>query len=50
MISAAAVIFGTTVLLEISKREDIKWIFIGIGIYSICVGLFLIFTIKDVKT
>ncbi|CDW88597.1 UNKNOWN [Stylonychia lemnae] len=49
IVSAAAAVFSTTGLLEIKKNEDIKWIFIGIGTYSICVGIFLIFTIKEMN-
>eukprot|EP00347_Sterkiella_histriomuscorum_P021247 403334683 len=46
---AIAIIFASTGLIEISKREDIKWIFVGIGTYTMVVGLVLFFGIKDVN-
>ena len=45
---AIAEIFGSTVLITLSKHIDIKWIFIGMGSFSIIIGLLLIFGIKDV--
>ena len=45
-----AVIIGTTVIMEISKYVDLLWIFMGMGLYSIAIALFLIFGIKDVIT
>lgn len=48
MTGAMAILFASTGLLEISKTEDIKWIFIGIGTYSIVIGVMLYFGIKEV--
>lgn len=46
--TAIAVIFGTTVLIQISTVVDLMVIFQGMGIFTIIVGAFLIFGIKDV--
>ena len=48
MTAALAVVFGSSVVIQISRYVDLKWVFIVMGSFSIMVGFFMIFGIKDV--
>ena len=48
MTSAVSTTFGSTILLQLSKTVQLKWIFIGVGAYTIMMALFFLVGIKDV--
>ena len=48
MVGGLAIISVSSGLVELSKTADLKWIFIGVGAFSIVVGFIMIFGIKDV--
>lgn len=48
MVTALAVVFGTTVLIQISEVADLMIIFQGVGLFTVMVGIFMMFGIKDV--
>ncbi|TNV73136.1 hypothetical protein FGO68_gene10211 [Halteria grandinella] len=48
VVAASAVIFGSTVLIQVSRHVDLLYIFLCIGGFTLLVAFTLIFGIKDV--
>lgn len=41
-------IFGSTVLIQVSRSVDLLYIFLTLGIVTVLIGLYLLYGIKDV--
>jgi hypothetical protein len=48
VVSALAIIVGSTGLIQLSRSVDLLYIYWGIGSLTLFIGLFLIFGIRDV--